>query len=246
MKQKLKCLSERTVSDLYNNIQENIERYKTGSFEDLATMYGWSVELQLAVDLEPLKYLEGKIGAEYEIKNALLVWQALSNLPPSMACENRIWTRLTHLEGLAFSRERWLKNLKEEHIVKSVRDHFFADTRTKWRDDNALSRLWWIAFIAAQVRSVDQKTVLEFILGKADFRLNFVERPWISSRPRLAASIIRGMMKDNWITAKEDNFRNLMKQVNKFGGGVLFEAWDDKEIDDFVIHCSSLAKQISQ
>jgi hypothetical protein len=159
-----------------------------------------------------------------------------------MACENRIWTRLTHIEGLNFSRQRWLKTDSDEETVKSVKDHFFADRRTQRRDDNALSRLWWSAFIAAQVSGIDQKEVLSFILGRADTRLNFVERPWISSRPKLAAGIVRGMMNDDWITEKENNFRSLMRQINKYGGGVLYENWKDSEIDEFIEQCTTRAK----
>ena len=242
MKQKLKCLSEKTTDTLYNSIQKNIDRYKTTDFEDLASTYGWSVELQIHVDLEPLKDLDADKGSEKEIKNSLLVWHAMSELTPSLACENRIWTRLTHLEGLTFSRQRWLKVTSDEDIIKSVKDHFFANSRTKWRDDNALSRLWWISYIASQVPNIDQKTVLQFILEKADIRSNFIERPWISSRPKLAASIIRGMMEDKWITEKEANYRNFMKQINKYGGGILFEAWDDSNLNNFIENCTLLAK----
>ena len=243
MKQKLKCLSEKTAGELFDKVHENIDRYKTGDFEDLASTYGWSVELELHVDLDPLKDLDGSRGAEKEIKNALFVWKALSNLTPSMACENRIWTRLTHIEGLEFSRERWLNaDGNDDEVVKSVKDHFFADRRTKWRDDNALSRLWWSAYIAAQVSGIEQKEVLGFILGKADIRLNFVERPWISSRPKLAAGIIRGMMTDKWITEREENFRSLMRQVNKYGGGILYEAWNETDVDGFIASCTTLAK----
>lgn len=242
MKQKLKCLSEKTADALYGSIQENIERYKTGDFNDLASAYGWSVELQIHVDLEALKDLEGNKSAENEIKNAMLVWHAMSDLTPGLACENRIWTRLTHLEGLAFSRKRWLKTTSDEDVIKSVKDHFFANSRTKWRDDNALSRLWWIAYIASQVSTIDQETVLRFILEKADIRSNFVERPWISSRPKLAASIIRKMMEDKWVTEKEANYRSFMRQINKYGGGILFEAWSDADLNGFITRCTYLAK----
>jgi hypothetical protein len=138
MKQKLKCLSEKTADALYADVEVNIDRYKVGSFEDLATSYGWSVELQIHVDLDPLRDLNSGKGAENEIQNALLVWHAMSDLTPSLACENRIWTRLTHLEGLSFSRERWLKTASHEDVVKVVKDHFFANSRTKWRDFNSL------------------------------------------------------------------------------------------------------------
>jgi hypothetical protein len=99
-----------------------------------------------------------------------------------------------------------------------------------------------IAYIASQVSTIDQKTVLQFILEKADIRSNFVERPWISSRPKLATGIIRAMMKDKWVTEKEVNYRSFMKQINKYGGGILFEAWNDADLDGFIANCMTLAR----
>jgi hypothetical protein len=243
MKEKLKCLSEKTATELYDNVAKNIGRYKNGNFEDLATEYGWSVELSVNADLESLKDLDGNDGKESEVKNALLVWRALKELTPSLACENRIWARMTHLEGLKYSRQRWfLKAKTPEAQISSVQEHFFADGRTKWRDDNALSRLWWVAFIAAQAFPHDQKTALDLILSKADFRQAFVERPGITSRPRLASGILRAMMNDNWVTKKEINYRLFIKRVNKFGGGLLFETWKDSDIDQFVLQCAVQAR----
>jgi hypothetical protein len=243
MKQKLKCLSEKTAEALYKDVEINIERYKCGNFDDLASTYGWSVELNPLVDLESLKDLSTDGGAENEIKNSLIVWHAMNDLSPNLACENRIWTRLTHLEGFNFSRGRWLKGDNDQDLAKSVRDHFFANTRTKWRDDNAISRLWWIAYIASLAATIDQKAVLELILQKADIRSNFVERPWISSRPKLAAGIIRAMFKDSWITDKEIHFRTFMRQINKYGGGILFEVWSESDFDGFIATCITFAKK---
>jgi len=242
MKQKLKYLSEKVAIDLVNNIGQNVERYKSGNFDDLSSEYGWSVELQVNADLSALKDLDPGSGKDSEVKNSLLVWHALNELTPSLACENRIWARITHVEGFNYSKERWINTSSDETVIKSVRDHFFADTRTKWRDDNAISRLWWSAYIATLVSPIDQKTVLELILNKADTRSNFIERSQISSRPKLAAGIIRAMMNDVWITDKENNFRLFMKQINKYGGGILFEALNEFEIDEFVSQCVKVAK----
>lgn len=242
MKQKLNCLSEKTANDLYSNIHENVERYRAGNFDDLSSEYGWSVELQVHADLSALKDLDPSSGKDSEVKNSLLVWHALNELSPGLACENRIWARMTHLEGLNYSRQRWINLSSDETVIKSARDHFFADTRTRWRDDNALSRLWWNAYIASLVSPIDQKTVLDLILSKADIRSNFIERSQISSRPKLAAGIIRAMMNDNWIIVREDNYRVFMKQINKYGGGILFEALNENDIDAFVSQCTAVAK----
>lgn len=242
MKQKLMCLSEKTANYLFENISENIERYKSGNFDDLAIEYGWSVELQTRVDFEPLKGLDGSSGQDSEVKNALLVWESLKDLTPGMACENRIWARITHLEGLKYSRERWLITNSDETVIKSVKDHFFADTRTKWRDDNAISRLWWVAYVANLAQPENQKLALQQILSKADIRSNFIERSRISSRPKFAAGILRAMMNDSWIVDKEINYRTFMKELNKYGGGLLFEAWPDYDVDKFISQCASKAK----
>jgi hypothetical protein len=242
MKQKLKCLSEKSANDLYNDIDVNVERYKGGNFDDLSKEYGWSVELQVNANLDALKDLDPSSGKDSEVKNSLLVWRALNELTPGLACENRIWTRMTHLEGLDYSRQRWINVTSDETVIKSVRDHLFADTRTKWRDDNAISRLWWSAYIASLVSPIDQKTVLDLILSKADIRSNFIERSQISSRPKLAAGIIRAMMNDSWITDKENNYRVFMKQINKYGGGILFEALNEIDVDAFISQCTAVAK----
>lgn len=242
MKQKLKCLSEKIAIDLYNNVDQNVERYKSGNFDDLLGEYGWSVELKVHADLSAIMDMDPDSGRDSEVKNSLLVWHALNELTPGLACENRIWTRITHAEGFNYSKNRWINVASDDTIIKSVRSHFFADTRTKWRDDNAISRLWWSAYIATLVTTIDQKTVLELILNKADIRSNFIERSQISSRPRLSAGIIRKMMNDIWITDKESNYRLFMKQINKYGGGILFEALSDSDIDTFVNKCANLAK----
>jgi hypothetical protein len=242
MIQKLNCLSEKTANELFENVQANIDRYKNGNFEDQSDQYGWSVELQTNVDLEPLKDLEGTSGQESEVKNALLVWESFKQLTPGMACENRIWTRITHLEGLKYSRQRWLISDSDETIIKSVKDHFFADTRTKWRDDNAISRLWWVAYVANLALPGNQKQALQLILSKADIRSNFIERPRISSRPKIAAGILRAMIANSWIIDKEVSYRTFMKELNKYGGGLLFESWSDTDIDSFMTQCAIKAK----
>lgn len=242
MKERLKCLSKSVAESLYDNIGENIQRYRVSGFEDLSQNYGWSVELQLTVDLDPLKDLNGGKGAELEIGNALLVWRALSSMPPSLACENRVWARLTHVEGFNYSKDRWLDTSSDDKLIKSAKVHFFALGRTQWRDDNAISRLWWIAYMASLVKGIEQKTVLDFILNRADTRSNFIERSWITVRPRLAAAIIRIMMIEDWLTASEGNFRVFMRQVNKFGGGILFESWSESELEEFMLSCAAHAK----
>lgn len=234
--EKLKYLSEKVAAGLRDNIRTNLEHYRSGDFSDLVDEGGWSIELSLEADLGPLKELEGDKGIQAEVKNSLLVWKALSHMTPSLACENRVWTRLTHVECLVYSRARWLSKTSDGE--DAVRTHFFADTQTKCRDDNAIGRLWWNAYIANSAIPGNLEGALRAMLKSADIRSNVVERAWATSRPKVAAGVLRAIIQIPAVTASEDAFRKFMKTVNKRGGGVLFELMDDDEVDSFMGACA--------
>lgn len=234
---KLKYLSEKVSDELFRNVEANLDRYLTDDFLELARAGDWSIELSLDIDLAPLKELVGDNRSEAEVKNSLLVWKTLSRLTPSLATENRIWTRLCHIECLHYARTRWLDKVGSGNGPDNVRKHFFARTLTGYRDDNAIGRLWWNAYIAKSVMPDDIEKALKAILKTADIRSNLVERPWITSRPKLAAGIIRTIIRKPAISEKEEAFRDFMKTLNRRGGGVLFELMNDRDMDSFMDMC---------
>jgi hypothetical protein len=144
MTTRLKYVSNETVDGLRSSIAQNLRRYTAGDFTDLLNESDWSIELGLDVDLSPLSGLDPSGTPAAEAANSRLVWNALRGLSPSLACEEGIWVRLTHVECLDYSRERWLDGKTGNDVIEGlVRKHFFASGVTMRRDDNALSRLWW-------------------------------------------------------------------------------------------------------
>ncbi len=238
---KLTYLGLKTLDALYRGILENLERYRSGDFKDLIERGGWSIPLSQEVDLAPLQDLDPSGGAEAEVENSVRVWRALSEMTPALACEDRIWTRLSHVECLSYSRTRWLSYKGDEETAKDVRTHFFAPGLTACRDDHSIARLWWSAKIAKDIRPHDQRGALELMLRTADIRSNFVERSWTVSRPRVADAILRLMECEPWLTEREKNYRDFMKVVNHRGGGLVFELMQDAEVDSFMHTCYSLA-----
>ncbi|MHB1516335.1 MAG: DUF6339 family protein [Acidiferrobacteraceae bacterium] len=241
MTEKLRYLSEKVASELHRNVEVNLDRYLSGDFLSLEKEGGWSIKLGLEVDLEPLQKLEAGAGSAAEVRNSLLVWKALSHMTPSLARENRIWTRLAHIECLLYARARWLSGVSSGNAAEAVRTHFFANTVTRCRDDHAIGRLWWNAYIAGKAMPDDHERALGAMLKTADIRSNLVERPWVTSRPGIAAGIIRTIVRRPAITATESAFRGFMKTVNRRGGGVLFELMDERELDSFMDACAEQA-----
>jgi hypothetical protein len=234
-KEKLKYLSSKVCRELQQSIERNIERYLSGSFLDLAVDADWSINLTVDVDLSPLNALPGAI--DNDAKGSVLVWQALGGLLPSLAIEGRIWTRLAHVECLEYSRARWIGQNKGETAAKIIGDHFFGNTRTACRDDNAIGRLWWTAYVAHLALPEDHEKAIAAIWRSADIRSNVIERPWISSRPKLAGAIVRAILEKPGVSKSEEAFREFMKTMNAKGGGMLFEVMTDGEVNSFVKSC---------
>lgn len=242
MTTRIKYLSLSVADQLHQTISENLFRYRSGNFFDLAEGGGWAAELSLTMDKTPLSELEHSNKPEAELENSLLVWKALGNLPPSVAAEGRVWARFAHIECLDYCRARWLNGINDKDIEKSIRKHFFAFSLTQYRDDHALSRLWWNYYIASRIYPENPPLALENILKSADIRSNFIERPWISTRIKLARGILRNLIDDPWLTEAELNFREFMKAINRLGSGVVFEILEESEIDKIIKQAKQLAE----
>jgi hypothetical protein len=245
--EKLKFVSAAVLDQLLDDIPANLARYSEGNFDELAAENGWAIEAaSVEVDMDALgELIKGATSPEVEVANSMLVHSALRGMTPSLAREERIWVRLTHVECLDYSRSRWLEGKPNNAIEKLVSEHFFGGTLTAIRDDNALARLWWNAHIASIGSPEDPEKALKLILKSADIRSNFVERPRTVSRPVLARALVRIMDSDPWVTSTEASFREFMKVMNRDGGGILFEVHDDTAVDDFMRKCSERAQQFA-
>jgi hypothetical protein len=235
---KLLYVGQQIANELKSGIDGNISRYWEGDFLDLEASGDWRIPLSVDVDLSGLSELSAESGAEHEIRNSLLVGHALNGLTPTLARENRIWIRLSHVDCLEYSRQRWLQaNMGDEALISAISKHFFAPTLTGCRDDHAISRLWWNHRIAKQIMPDNPARALKVILARADIRLNFLERPGLAARQTLAKGIVRALEESPELLNGEKLFRRFMKQVNLQGAGIAFEVWADNKIDQLMMRC---------
>jgi hypothetical protein len=241
MSKALKYLSESRLSQLEKEVPENRERYRMGNFLDLYKENGWEIESSLVkVDSAALADLDGSVRisgekiqtADVDAKNSVIVYNALQGMTPALAMEERVWTRLSHIECIEYTRARWFyREFSDEAFDRQVQLHFFARTLNGIRDDNAISRLWWNMHIATMLSPSSPIDALGFLLKNADIRSNLVERSWTGARLPLSRGILRMIEKSPWLTAQQSNFREFMKSLNRDGGGILLEAMPDGERD---------------
>ncbi len=237
-------LSEAKLEELRRNVSLNRERYAKGDFADLESENGWAIEADdVGIDRELLSSLDGTARTAHGDRSAsVTIYRALPGMTPALAREERVWTRLSHVECLAYARTRWLSRLDGEELDTQVHRHLFGNGLTGIRDDNALSRLWWSMYVATIADPDDPVSALDLIMKTADIRSNFVERPNTAARPPLARAVIRAMRRDPWITSGERAFREFMIVLNRDGGGILFETMADGEVDRIMESCAERAK----
>lgn len=230
--QKILYVGQAIADLLMDSVSDNLERYRCGDFQNLAARGNWEISTDLYYDPAPLRELDPSATADAEKRNSILVWRALGALTPALATENRIWIRFTHLDCLSFCRERWLrKDVPDERLTRDIRKHFFADTRNGWRDDNAISRLWWNYWIAQKLMPDDPGKGLDIICRAMDMRLSTVERPGLFIRPKIASGVLRVFSREAWLLGQEARWREFMKVLNIQGAGTVFEVMSDAEID---------------
>lgn len=245
MSERLKFVSENTLLKLVGGISENLERYRVGDFIDLSSDIGWQVDTStVSVNLDKLAeliYVKGSV--DEDLKNSILVYEALDGMTPAIAMDERVWVRLTHIECLEYSRKRWLRIEEQEKLEGDIAKHMFASGRDKIRDDNAISRLWWNMHIASIIEPSDPKGALEMMLLTSDYRMAFVERPLTSARLPVARAIVRSLQKKSWIAERKDNFLRFMVELNRDAGGVLFEALSEADADKMIESCMDKAQK---
>ena len=161
--------------------------------------------------------------------SALAVYEALKDLTPQQAADERLWTYLCHTEYPRYVARRWLASRpkSDDDAARQVRNHFFASDNRSLIRDNGLSRLWWLGSIANEVEADAPHEFLERLLHRQDVRSALIERPSVSMNRQVLSSI-NAVMREYWrrdmSLFERTPFRTWMIGLNRRGGVVLLDA----------------------
>ncbi len=237
MKVPLTYLTQAVHDELSEKIETNLDSYLEDGFHSRASYPGWGVTTGQEIDTDFFLLLNPERSAASDCENSVTVYQNLQFLSPAQACDSRLWTRLTHVEGFEYCRARWLEHGKKETSIRNIETHFFAKGREGLRNDNSISRLWWNYYIARLCRPENPESALQLLLSTSDIRTSTIERPWIAFRIPLLSGILRTMETNQFLRDDRYKFRNFMKAVNQTGGGIVFEKMSEQSIDCFLASC---------
>jgi len=234
---KLHMLKSQRVSVLRNDIENNLDKYRSGNFEFLFTDYTSSFECDVEIDESLFEsFVPGNSNAS-EVANCKLILNALGNLTPYMARDERLWVYLTHSYLLDYTRKRWPIPVDNEKAIKHIATHFFAKDKRDIDRNNAASRLWWQATLCNRVKDLKLESSLECFLEYSDVRANIIERPSTAQCINVFSAIMKKLndsYKGDKSLFKRETFRYLMKELNTHGGIKLLNAMEESEIMKFI------------
>ena len=237
---KLLWMKTQDVQNLHQKIKENLNRYKSGDFDEINKL-----ESKVLFEYDDSEIKSLSAHSSNDLQDSMIIYKALNKLEPRHATMTNIWVPLIHTKLLDYFRARWGKENDGDKLIKVINDHIFKGGVGGYRDDNAIGRLWWNGHIGNKFSPTpninDIEDVLKPFNRTTDTRLNSIERPGIMKDKKLAYYISQ-FIKQGKLTSYKDeakDFRNFMKNINFYSCGIIFEDKSEKEIFEFLSKCAN-------
>lgn len=237
----IRFLKQSVLKNLEINIEENLELYRSGTFnflQDDPSQY-FNSKGKIEFDLELLSKISCVTGDLKEPTNSKMMYRAFP-IDPYLARDRRLWIYLTHTYLLEYTRQRWPIPEDPKKAVSQIRLHFFGSGNRGLERNNSASRLWWMAHLCDRVKGVSFEEALECFLFKTDVRANIIERPTTSQSINIFSTIIQKLnesFKKDKALFERDPFRDFMKELNLQGGVKLLDILNDTDIAEIVEEC---------
>ena len=170
-----------------------------------------------------LVYSDDKNQEKNDYTNAGLVQQALRNLTPADATDERLWVTLCLNQFKDYVLARW----------GEVGDgkHFFCGGYRELTRNNGISRLWWSKFNSQKMNTQNQE-IIKLFFDDIDRRQQLIERPTSSNNRQVLKIIFEIVAEQNKAgnLYKREHFRNFMKKINFIGKRKSLPSLDEKAL----------------
>lgn len=236
---KLRYFTASAVDELRGDIMERLDWYYHPSAADARKWVKAQDAIRdadIAVDELSDLLTIGAQPSRDDAANAVTVYSALDKLTPHQASDERLWTYLAHTQGAEYVAARWLSDRPQDDdkAAQKVHNHFFARGNRALIRDNGISRLWWLGSIAHNIDPGNPDRFLEILLHRQDVRSALLERPAVSTNPKVLERIYKVMV-EHWEGKRQifhrDTFRQWMINLNRRGGVILLDALDQATLD---------------
>ena len=242
MTEKVNVLRIASSENLKDSIVDNLAFYEGDDDDRLAHFFAGEDPIRetgISIPGLPDSLQMPSGGDLFDKENSVTIYRALETLQPRQAAVEAVWAYLTHYAYSPYVRTRWPipPNCDKQGKVDHIRTHWFITSGNRGLiRDNAISRLWWMGFVASRCKGISLDDTLTAALYKQDVRKNLFERSFCASE-----SVFTAMMKCLHSSYKGDrqlfernNFRQLSKALNRVGGRRLLDSLSSQALDSLM------------
>ena len=207
----------------------------------------------LEVDVTYLRGYEFVVGAtgdrKHDKQNAETLWNALPDLTPSQATDERIWATLALGDFKDYVLKRWSKSSKVSDT--SLSKIFVRNTRALIRD-HSISRLWWRAHFARLVQQNGIQDPMQLFFEFEDIPGEIAGRPLLSDTRVLGAYVktiaagLESLQNDSEVTdvTAKKYIQGVGKHLNFLAGRFQLGAVSDTRLQELmnIAHKNAIAR----
>ena len=236
---KLKIFKNSLVQKLFDQVPDNIDRYRTGEFLTWTNLEYESdfIEIDipdvLEINFDLLNERKGeRVQDDVDSK---IFFKQLESLPPNLARDPRLWATLCHLYVLPYIRMRNPDIFEEDldEVTKVIQSRFFIVGGARgFERTNSLARLWWYGYICKKANLDFDKSVYA-LLKKTDIRASTIERPNLAVCSNYLSAITQVLIEykesdDDFFNSRV--YRLMFKSIFEIAGRSFFPSLDPSEI----------------
>lgn len=210
--QKLRRIVLSTPEIIEEDLDDFADRY---SLSYVPTIYLSNEDTSL---LPPLGLFQDQNN---DSENCRRILEALPNLTPANATDERLWVTLCFGKFSSYVRERWqFRNSNDDKLSKHVLNHWFASRVRERMRDNGISRLWWMGYVARRVPGMSTSQVHDLLYANSAYRSDLLERNTSANALNVLAAILVVSQRatEEGLPYHRQSWRKFMEQVNFLGG----------------------------
>ena len=244
MSTELMILSEESLEHIRNkaiengySVLNNLEKLvNENSLKLISSPYQFDSTIDLLI---PQSYSWDKNS---DRENSLRLFQALPNFLPIHAADERLWVSLAFGKYFDYAKARWgADDTKSRDLSRLIINHWFCPTsRSRWRD-HAISRLWWVGYIANSTPKLSCDEVLDVLCLNSELINSFLGHPRTTSSTRVRGELI-SLLHEKYIKSSKSrfdrsSFRQMMHLVDLRSGKLHLDAISDSELTGLLEDC---------
>lgn len=252
-------LLQKNLKENFEESHKSYVRHKTidGSFEGMSLLDKLDITKIVGETEIPNHYLTHDNQIELEVPllddgrldetdlgnsdftNAVKIYKIFDWLTPQDANDARFWIYLTHGPCHKYVVERFCtsKNYRtiaakgEDGLIPFIKKRFFFSGKArKVRISNAISRLWWIAYLTRDSDTADETQEwvrTKEMFSSQDYIASILERK-IGSHPEIVKAVLTFFLERPDLKSKK-NIQMVMRELNNLSGVQLVSlmSWGD-------------------